>query len=84
MDLDIRPDTGFKKGRISSTTLITTPVSRDAVEIVEGYGTQAATSRQKKSFWSEQDEQKLADIFRWTDRQTDRDTDRDTETHTEV
>ena len=37
--------------------------SRDAIEIVEGYGTQAATAKQKKAFWSGEVEEKLTNVF---------------------
>ena len=39
--------------------------SRDAYEVVEGYGTLAAKpgSKQKASYWSEEDEEKLARVF---------------------
>ena len=37
--------------------------SREASEIIEGYGTQAATKKQKKSFWCEEDEEKLTRVF---------------------
>jgi hypothetical protein len=38
--------------------------SREAVEIMEGYGTQSASSKQKASYWCEEDEEKLARVFR--------------------
>lgn len=38
--------------------------SREATEIIEGYGTQAATSKQKASYWCEEDEEKLSRVFR--------------------
>ena len=38
--------------------------SREASEIVEGYGTQAATKKQKASYWCEEDEEKLTRVFR--------------------
>ena len=37
--------------------------SRDATEIIEGYGTQSATAKQKKAFWSEDDEERLREVF---------------------
>ena len=38
--------------------------AREAAEIIEGYGTQSATSKQKASFWCEEDEEKLSRVFR--------------------
>ena len=38
--------------------------SREAAEIVDGYGTQASSSKQKASFWCEEDEEKLTRVFR--------------------
>jgi hypothetical protein len=35
----------------------------DAVEIVEGYGTHDASAKQKKAYWSEEDENKLTTVF---------------------
>ena len=37
--------------------------SRDATEIIEGYGTRSATAKQKKAFWSEDDEERLREVF---------------------
>ena len=37
--------------------------SREAKEIAEGYGTQAASKKQKASFWCEEDEEKLTRVF---------------------
>jgi len=37
--------------------------SREATEIQEGYGTQAATKKQKANFWIAEDEEKLTTIF---------------------
>ena len=37
--------------------------SRDATEILEGYGTQSASAKQKKAFWSEEDEERLREVF---------------------
>lgn len=37
--------------------------SREATEIVDGYGTQAASKKEKASFWCEEDEEKLARVF---------------------
>ena len=37
--------------------------SRDATEIIEGYGTQSASAKQKKAFWSEEDEERLREVF---------------------
>jgi timeless len=37
--------------------------SREASEIVDGYGTQASTKSQKASFWCEEDEEKLIRVF---------------------
>lgn len=37
--------------------------SREATEIMEGYGTQSATARQKKAFWSEAEEDRLREVF---------------------
>lgn len=38
--------------------------SREASEVVDGYGTQASTNKEKSSYWSEEDEEKLARVFR--------------------
>ena len=37
--------------------------SREASEIVDGYGTQASSKKQKASFWCEEDEEKLTRVF---------------------
>ena len=37
--------------------------SREASEIIEGYGTQAASKKQKASYWCEEDEEKLTRVF---------------------
>ena len=37
--------------------------SREASEIVHGYGTQEASKKQKASFWCEEDEEKLSRVF---------------------
>ncbi len=37
--------------------------SREASEIIDGYGTQAATKKQKTSYWCEEDEEKLTRVF---------------------
>ena len=37
--------------------------SREAAEIVEGYGTQADSKKQKASYWCEEDEEKLTRVF---------------------
>jgi len=38
--------------------------SREASEVIDGYGTQASTGKQKKSYWSEEDEEKLTRVFK--------------------
>jgi hypothetical protein len=38
-------------------------LTADAVEIVEGYGTHEASAKQKKAYWSEEDESKLTTVF---------------------
>jgi hypothetical protein len=35
----------------------------DAIEIVDGYGSHDVTARQKKAYWSEDDEKRLATVF---------------------
>ena len=37
--------------------------SREASEIVDGYGTQASSKKQKASYWCEEDEEKLTRVF---------------------
>ena len=37
--------------------------SRDAYEVVEGYGTLASSKKEKASFWCEEDEEKLVRVF---------------------
>jgi len=37
--------------------------SREATEIFDGYGTQASSAKDKKSFWSSEDEDKLSAVF---------------------